>query len=61
MLRDYQQRAIDQLYAWFANGNKGNPCQVLSGFAVLCAQVRQLAYLVGAPLWQKLCAGQKRH
>ena len=29
MLRDYQQRAIDQLYAWFANGNKGNPCLVL--------------------------------
>ena len=29
MLRDYQQRAIDQLYAWFAAGNKGNPCLVL--------------------------------
>jgi DNA repair protein RadD len=26
MLRDYQQRAIDQLYAWFESGNKGNPC-----------------------------------
>ena len=25
-LRDYQQRAIDQLYAWFEAGNKGNPC-----------------------------------
>lgn len=29
MLRDYQQRAIDQLYAWFSTGNKGNPCLVL--------------------------------
>jgi DNA repair protein RadD len=29
MLRDYQQRAIDQLYAWFASGQKGNPCLVL--------------------------------
>jgi len=29
MLRDYQQRAIDQLYAWFAAGNAGNPCLVL--------------------------------
>lgn len=29
MLRDYQQRAIDQLYAWFAAGNQGNPCLVL--------------------------------
>jgi DNA repair protein RadD len=29
MLRDYQQRAIDQLYAWFAAGNHGNPCLVL--------------------------------
>jgi len=29
MLRDYQQRAIDQLYAWFAAGNEGNPCLVL--------------------------------
>lgn len=27
-LREYQQRAIDQLYAWFAAGNKGNPCLV---------------------------------
>lgn len=26
MLRDYQQRTIDQLYAWFEDGNKGNPC-----------------------------------
>ena len=25
-LRDYQQRAIEQLYAWFEAGNKGNPC-----------------------------------
>ena len=29
MLREYQQRAIDQLYAWFDAGNKGNPCLVL--------------------------------
>ena len=29
MLRDYQRRAIDQLYAWFAAGNQGNPCLVL--------------------------------
>ena len=28
MLRDYQQRAIDQLYDWFRN-NDGNPCLVL--------------------------------
>lgn len=29
MLRDYQQKAIDQLYAWFEAGNEGNPCLVL--------------------------------
>lgn len=29
MLREYQQRAIDQLYAWFSAGNEGNPCLVL--------------------------------
>jgi DNA repair protein RadD len=29
MLRDYQQRAIDQLYEWFRNGGEGNPCLVL--------------------------------
>lgn len=28
-LRDYQQRAIDQLYDWFRAGNSGNPCLVL--------------------------------
>ena len=28
-LREYQQRAIDQLYQWFAEGNDGNPCLVL--------------------------------
>ena len=28
-LRDYQQRAIDQLYKWFRDGNEGNPCLVL--------------------------------
>ena len=29
ILRDYQQRSIDQLYAWFEAGNSGNPCLVL--------------------------------
>jgi len=29
MLRDYQQRTIDQLYYWFEAGNAGNPCLVL--------------------------------
>jgi DNA repair protein RadD len=29
MLREYQQRAIDQLYAWLEAGNPGNPCLVL--------------------------------
>lgn len=29
MLRDYQQRALDQLYTWFEDGNHGNPCLVL--------------------------------
>lgn len=29
ILRDYQQRAIDDLYRWFSNGNPGNPCMVL--------------------------------
>lgn len=29
MLRDYQRRAIDQLYAWFEAGHTGNPCLVL--------------------------------
>lgn len=28
-LREYQQRAIDDLYKWFENGNTGNPCLVL--------------------------------
>ena len=28
-LRDYQQKAIDDLYAWFGAGNKGNPCIVM--------------------------------
>ena len=26
LLRDYQQRTIDQLYKWFADGRKGHPC-----------------------------------
>ncbi len=29
MLREYQSRTIDQLYAWFEAGNAGNPCLVL--------------------------------
>jgi DNA repair protein RadD len=29
MLRDYQSKTIEQLYAWFAAGNEGNPCLVL--------------------------------
>jgi len=29
ILRDYQQRAIDQLYDWFLAGYEGNPCLVL--------------------------------
>lgn len=29
MLRDYQQRAIDLLYEWFRNNDKGHPCLVL--------------------------------
>lgn len=29
MLRDYQQRTIDELYRWFEDGNAGNPCLVL--------------------------------
>jgi len=28
-LREYQQRAIDQLYDWFEAGNTGNPCLVM--------------------------------
>ena len=26
MLRDYQQRTIEQLYQWFTDGRKGHPC-----------------------------------
>ena len=29
MLRDYQQRALDQLYAWFEANETGDPCLVL--------------------------------
>lgn len=29
MLRDYQQRSIDQLYSWFKENDTGNPCLVL--------------------------------
>ena len=48
MLRDYQQRTIDQLYAWFDRNATGNPCLVLptgSGkshiIAALCKRVLQ--------------------
>lgn len=47
-LRDYQRRALDDLYAWFRAGNKGNPCLVLptgSGkshvIAALCREAVQ--------------------
>ncbi len=42
MLREYQQRAIDQLYAWFEAGHHGNPCLVLptgSGKSHLVAEL----------------------
>jgi DNA repair protein RadD len=29
VLREYQQRTITELYAWFEAGNEGNPCLVL--------------------------------
>lgn len=29
MLRDYQQRTLDQLYQWFGRNSEGNPCLVL--------------------------------
>jgi DNA repair protein RadD len=29
MLRDYQERSINQLLQWFSDGNEGNPCLVL--------------------------------
>jgi len=29
MLRDYQQRAIDQLYSWFGDNPNGDPCLIL--------------------------------
>jgi DNA repair protein RadD len=29
VLREYQQRTIDQLYRWFSDGGEGNPCLVL--------------------------------
>lgn len=40
MLRDYQQRAINDLYTWFSNNETGNPCLVLptgSGKSVIIA------------------------
>ena len=41
ILRDYQSRAIQQLYEWFQAGNEGNPCLVLptgSGKSHIVAQ-----------------------
>ena len=29
MLRDYQQKALDDLYKWFDKNQTGNPCLVL--------------------------------
>jgi DNA repair protein RadD len=47
-LRDYQRKAIDDLYDWFAAGNSGNPCIVMptgSGkshiVAALCKEALQ--------------------
>jgi DNA repair protein RadD len=40
ILREYQQRTIDQLYAWFSSGNTGHPCLVMptgSGKSVIIA------------------------
>lgn len=49
MLRDYQRRAIDQLYAWFAKNPTGNPCLMLPTgagkshiVAALCKEALQL-------------------
>lgn len=41
-LRDYQQRAIDELFAWFANGGEGNPLMVLptaAGKSIILAAI----------------------
>lgn len=47
-LRDYQRKAIDDLYGWFSAGNQGNPCIVMptgSGkshiVAALCKEALQ--------------------
>ena len=49
MLRDYQRRAIDQLYAWFSKNPTGNPCLMLPTgagkshiVAALCKEALQL-------------------
>ena len=52
MLREYQQRTSDQLYAWFSAGNTGNPCLVLptgSGKSHIIAALRK-----DAERWRKL-------
>ena len=48
ILRDYQQRTLDQLYSWFEKNKTGNPCLVLptgSGkshiIAALCKEAIQ--------------------
>ena len=35
MLRDYQQRAIDQLYAWFANNKEDNHMNIQQTIKIL--------------------------
>lgn len=42
ILREYQQRAINDLWAWFEKGNQGNPCMVLptgAGKSVIIAEI----------------------
>jgi DNA repair protein RadD len=44
MLRDYQQRAIEQLYAWFSSHSEGHPCLELptgSGKSHIVAELCQ--------------------
>jgi len=44
MLRDYQQRTIDQLYAWFNANATGNPCLVLP--TVMIDYLQSVGYCV---------------
>jgi len=48
ILRQYQQRSIDELYAWFSAGNRGNPCVVLptgSGKSHIIAEICKTAIM----------------